>query len=77
MISVGDIVQLRPESTWANGTQSNPVGIDGVILDIFHDDESLNISVKWTNGTFNRYRAKDLMKISDNKSDNTDERPII
>lgn len=69
-LKVGDIVELRPDSSWASSgsTPSNPLGIQGTVTSVStHFSDALGIRVDWANGMVNSYRFTDLTLISSPK----------
>ena len=73
-VYVGMNVRLCPESKYIERNINNPIGVYGVITDVFIDRQSHHIYVDWVNGGTNAYDFDtDLIRVDNiNESDDFD-----
>lgn len=57
---VGDRVKLHKASKWNNGFDTNPIDVQGIVVEILSPSHSHDVRVDWSNGAVNTYNHKDL-----------------
>ena len=56
---IGDLVKLREDHPYERTRKSNPLGIVGTVISL--TATTLELRVKWENGTSNSYRHENLL----------------